>query len=1134
MPASSPFVRPRPFTSRALTAWIACAALALAGDAAASGAGAADTGSAAPADKPAGEEPTGVNDPPKDGRAVSFEVDEGTWMNLDLSPDGRTIVFDLVGDLYTVPAAGGEARRITSGPAYDWGPRYSPDGRFLSFASDRGGNQDLWIMGADGSDPRPLTSDKEGVISSAAWTPDGLYLVARREVVAHGGIPPVELWMYHREGGAGVPLVKKEMIHNASGPAPSPDGRYIYYAGRKVPFSYVPNLSDGLWQIHRYDRRTGETFQVTTGVGGGARPLLSRDGDRLYYLRRLDAASRLIERDLRTGRERVLTEELSRDEQEGFTAMDLYPSYALTPDGAGMYLWSKGKIRRLDLKDRAMKEIPFRARVEQTIHPLAHWEDRVEDGPLTVRILENPGLLPDGSAIVFSALGSLWRQSLDSFSPAGEPRRLAAPGGREYHPAVSPDGRWVAYVTWADAEGGHVWKIRPAGGKPVRLSARAARYANPAWSPKGDRLLVAMGTGSEFRGQQPEDDAVFEIRWIPADPEGNGSEARLITTTRGTNSLAYHPDPAFSPDGQRVYFTDPVDAAKPGDPSKVDLVSVRLDGTDRRRHLRFLTAERLRPSPDGNWVAFTSRDNVYLTSLPEAGSEPVEVSTSGGAVPVIPLSREGGAFVDWAERGQSITWGFTRFFFRQTLDKARQFVLDQARKEREKEAAKKAEAAEKKEEPKVPPAESFEVTLRVPRPRPSGSLALRNARVITMRGDEVLERADVLVEANRIAAVGPAGSLTIPPQARVVDLEGKTVLPGFVDIHAHMHYSAFEIRPQQKWQYVANLAYGVTTTHDPSAPSLDVFSQAEMVEAGIMIGPRIYSSGHVLYGGDYAPIFAEVKSYEDALAHVRRMKQYGARWLKVYEQPRREQRLWFARAARAERVMLTAEGAGEQHKDLGLMIDGYTGVEHSLPLELFRDQIEFAAAAQTYYTPTLLVSYGGPWGELYFYQTANPHDDAKLRRFTPHPELDRLGRRHPWIPQEEYHFPTVARGAAEVARAGGNVGLGAHGQMQGLGVHWELWALGMGGMTPMEALRTATLSGARGLGFGADLGSVEAGKLADLVVLNSDPLRDLRTSADIAYVVKNGVLYDASTMDEMWPQKKPLQPFFWQRDWSKS
>ena len=370
--------------------------------------------------------------------------------------------------------------------------------------------------------------------------------------------------------------------------------------------------------------------------------------------------------------------------------------------------------------------------------------------------------------------------------------------------------------------------------------------------------------------------------------------------------------------------------------------------------------------------------------------------------------------------------------------------------------------------------------------------------------------------------------------ARVYDGSGKTVIPGLIDTHAHMHYSGFENFPEAKWQYVANLAYGVTTIYDPSAPSLDVFGQAQDVEAGLMIGPRVYSSGTILYGGQQTGIFAEVNSLEDAKRQVRRMQAYGARMIKVYQQPRRTQRIWLAEACRELHMLLTAEGAGELDTDLTMVTDGYTAWEHALPVEIEHDVVEFVAQSKTFYTPTLLVAYGGPWGELYYWQTANPHDDAKLNRFVPHDSLDRMARRHPWIWPTEYWIPMVAHGAAEVLRAGGNVSLGAHGQLQGLGPHWELWAMAGDGaaqshfaMTPMEALRASTLLAAEKLGFAPDLGSIEVGKLADFVVLDANPLDDIHNTVKIHWVAKNGELRDADTMKKLWPREEPPPKFFW-------
>ncbi len=1077
-----------------------------------------------------------VNAVPENARRVEFTTDEGTWMSVDVSPDGRTILFDLLGDIYRIGIAGGRAERITSGPAFDYAPRYSPDGRTIVFCSDRGGNMNLWLMNADGSQARALTEEKDAVLSSPSWTPDGLYVLARKEETVKAGIPPVEIFMYHRDGGSGIKIIPKDKIDTSAGPIASPDGRYVYLTGRKADFSYTPNMTNGLWHVYRFDRKTGEMVQLTTAPDGGLRPTLSPDGGRMVYARRSDARTWLYLRDLSTGAERVLSRDQPRDDQEDFAQMDVLPGAAFTPDGRSFVYWSGGKIHRLDLAKDSDAVVPFVADVSLDLRPLLRVDRAIGEPELKARILRWPTLSPDGRLLAFDALGKIWVADIAS-GKASRPRRLTKDTVREYAPEFSPDGRSIAYVTWSDAGMGHVWKIRATGGAPVRLTRTAGHYVNPAWSPQGDRIAVVAGSGAELRGQQPEFDPYFEIRWLPAEPPAGGAEPSPVTAVSPYDALRFHPVPAWSPEGDRIFFEKPIPPESPGGDAKVDLVSVRLDGTDERHHLRFVNAEDAVPSPDGAWVAYVSRDDVYVTAMPRAGKDPVEISGDKAAVPVYRLSTEGGGYVGWSDGGRTIVWGMGDTIYRQSLERVREAIVKKALLEKEKEKAGEAKGSEpeggkggEKAEPEMPKPEAIPVTLVVQKPRPKGSVVFKNGRVITMKGDEVLDRADIVVTQNRIAAIGRSGSVQAPAGAAVIDLSGKTVIPGLVDVHAHLHYSSMEIFPDKKWEYVVNLAYGVTTTHDPSAHSLDVFAEGEMVEAGEMIGPRIYSSGDVLYGGRQAPMYAKVDSLEDAQHAVRRMKTYGAHWLKVYQQPRREQRIWFVEAARQEGIGATMEGAGELHTDLTNMFDGFTGLEHSLPVHIYKDVVTVAARSGTNYTPTLIVSYGGPTAEYYFYQHANPHDDARLRRFTPHEMLDGLGRRRIFYPEEEFHFPTVANGAARVARAGGRVSLGAHGQLQGLGTHWEMWAFTVGdGMTPMEALRTATWSGAEALGFGKDLGSLESGKLADLVVIDGDPLADIRQSQKVAYTMKDGVLYDASSMDEVWPEKKALGPFFWQR-----
>jgi imidazolonepropionase-like amidohydrolase len=511
--------------------------------------------------------------------------------------------------------------------------------------------------------------------------------------------------------------------------------------------------------------------------------------------------------------------------------------------------------------------------------------------------------------------------------------------------------------------------------------------------------------------------------------------------------------------------------------------------------VRFTAVDEVVPSPDGSRVALTRNESVWVMELPPFTTTTVDVDLDAPAFPAKRLSEIGASYVGWKDP-RTVTWGSTNWFYTRSLDQ---------------------------EKP-----ESTAVIVDAPRATPRGSVAFTDARLVTMRGDEVIERGTVVVTNGRITAVGPSGSVNVPADAVRVDAAGKTIMPGLIDVLAHLFYNAYELFPQQKWQMIANLAYGVTTAYDPSAHSIDVFPQSEMVETGDLLGPRIYSSGDVIYGTLIFPsMFATIDSAGDARRIVRKYKRYGSLMLKQYLQPTRIQRQYLAQAAREEGVRITAEGGADMYLDLSMVADGYTAFEHSLPVApLYRDVVEFNARVGTHYTPTLLVSYGGPTAEDYFYALDNHHDDAKLRRFVPEDVLD-YHRRRQVIPEAEYHFTRVSQAAAAITKAGGKVTLGAHGQLQGLGAHWELWGLQMGGLSNHEALRAATRYPAEKLGMETELGSLGPGMAADFLVLDANPLENIRNTTSLRYVVKNGFVYDAESMTQVWPDRRKLDPFFW-------
>jgi len=1020
---------------------------------------------------------------------VEFTTDEGTWMAVDVNPDGKQIVFDMLGDLYIMPISGGEARQLTSGPAYDIQPRFSPDGKRIAFTSDRDGIDNLWIMDSDGSNARQITKEKERQVNNPVWTPDGMYLVGRKHYRNTRSLGAGEMWMYHVGGGNGLQLTKrKNWEQDAGEPAVSPDGRYLYYSEDVTPggrFEYNKDPYGVIYVIQRLDLQTGKTAQYIRGAGGSVRPQPSPDGKSIAFVRRVGLNSVLFLYDIESNRETPIFDGLDHDQQEAWAIFGVYPGFSWTPDNKSIVFWAKGKIHRIDVATKKVMPILFKAKAKQTLTEVVRFGQDVAPEKFDVKLLRWVTVSPDQKSVVYNALGKLWIRPL----PDGTPKRLTKDETNfEMFPSFSPDGKWIVYTTWNDDDLGAIWKIQIDGKNLRKLSVAKGTYVEPSYSFDGKNIAYRKSGGDQLRG--PLYSKETGIYWITSD----GGAPSLVSESGSS--------PLFTKRGDRIFYTG-------SESGKTALVSIGLKGEEKIVHLLSDNAQQIVPSPNEEYVALVERYNAYVAVFPKTG-QAVNISPGTSDYPIKKLTRDAGTYLQWSSDSKRLYWSLGPELFWRDLTNTFAFVSDAKDSVREK-----------------PDTSGLNIGFKATTDNPTGTIALTNAAIVTMKGDEVIRDGTIIVERNRIKAIGPASNVTIPRDAKIIDVKGNYIIPGIIDVHAHGNFES--LSPQTNWRFYTNLAYGVTTMHDPSANTESVFANSEMIKAGVMTGPRLYSTGTILYGaeGSYKAI---VNDFDDAMSHLRRMKAVGAFTVKSYNQPRRDQRQQIVEAARKLEMMVVPEGGSTFFWNMTMVLDGHTGIEHNLPIApVYKDVIDVIGKSKTGITPTLIVNYGGLSGENYWYQESNVWENKKLLSFTPREIVDSRSRRRQMASVDDYHYIETSKALKSIFDAGGRVQVGGHGQLQGLGVHWELWMLQQGGMTNMEALRCATLYGAWYIGLDKDLGSLEVGKLADLVVLKANPLENIRNTEQIRYVMLNGRLYDGDSGDEIGNHPKRRAKFWWEK-----
>ena len=1031
-----------------------------------------------------------VSNPPGDYREVSYTVDEGTWMNLDVSPDGKQIVFDLLGDIFIMTIQGGNATCLRSGLPFEVQPRVSPDGKQILFTSDAGGGDNIWVMQADGSQANQITKEDFRLLNNAVWSPDGDYFVARKHFTSTRSAGAGEIWLYHKSGGSGVQLTKrKNDQQDVNEPFFSHDGRYIYYSEDSYPggyFQYNKDPNSQIYVVKRYDRNTGNTETILSGPGGAFRPTPSPDRKYIAFLKRVRTKTVLFLHDIESGLQWPVCDEMSKDQQEAWALFGVYTGFNWTPDSKNIIFWAQGKINKLNIESLEKTIIPFQATLHHKIRNAVKHEQVTAPDSFDVKMIRNTVTSPDGTYIVFSAAGYLWKKNL----PNGKPSRLSKQNIEfEFEPTFSGDGKYLVYVTWSDAELGKLVKMDLKTGKTTVLNTHQGIFRTPSFSNDGKQILYWKEKGNDHQGYAWCEDA--GIYAMPA----NGGERKLITKNGQL--------PRFSTDANKIFY-------QVGN----DYYAYDLNEKKETKLIESDYATKYTPSPDNKWIAFTDLHKVYVAALPKTGNT-LKLAGSNKNLPIAQFDLDAGTALHWLPNSETLCWTLGDTYFSRKIEDRFTFLLNTG--------------------DSIQPLtrEGIRIGLRLAHDKPKTTFLFQNARIITVDAEnKIIENGYVFVHQNKILAVGEGDFFenrkadSIIRFDSIIDCKGKTIMPGLVDVHAHLWTFRQGIHPQKYWPYYANLAFGVTTTHDPSSNTEMVFTQSEMVKTGNMVGPRIFSTGTILYGAD-GDFKAVVNNLEDAYSHVYRTKAFGAFSVKSYNQPRRNQRQQIIHAADSQQIMVYPEGGSHFYHNMSMILDGHTGVEHNIPVApVYQDVTKLWAASNTGYTPTLIVCYGSVSGEYYWYQKDDVWKNDRLMRFTPRSVVDSRARHRTMIPDEEYEngHILVSQSCKKLSEAGVKVNLGSHGQLEGLGAHWELWMLAQGGMSNLQVIRSVTFNGAHYIGMDKYIGSLEKGKLADLLILDENPIIDIKNTEKIRWVMANGRLYNAANMTEF---RSSDEPVFW-------
>ena len=1032
--------------------------------------------------------------PDEASKLISFETSEGTWINVDVSPDGEELIFDLLGDIYRMPIAGGVAVPLTSGRAWDQAPRFSPDGTDIYFVSDREGFKNIWCITRSNGSLRQVTDSESNVMGTPSWSQDGTHLLAGVSDSSNEGwdvalqlIDPYSGDMRSLEAPNDpmfdwttlTPLRSKIEIYSA---VESADGQVYFSQG-----SFDSEMGRSIARLYTLDLATRTRTAITPSDApySDYKPLLSHAGNLLAYFRQYsDRRTEIRILNRTAGHENAVFKLANDDDADYGAEQALRPNYAFTPDDQQLVFWHGGKIHRLDLSEGSIKTIPFRVTIErevwERVQPVVQQIDEVGDA----RIVRWPTVSHDGQTIAFAAIGYVWVIDLKT----NRIRRLTQSNDLEYMPALSPDGKSVAYVSFTQSgndylPGRLVVVDIDDGISRELLGAVNETYLLPNWSEDGKQIAVIR----EVYGQNGTE---ASFGWTPATNGEFHQVAPAPASDKYIVTSIYSLFVGFDEAGQNLLFGFPKPITDTSHLVNMVLATADLEG-NAQRTLAIGTSDvgGIAPAPNLSNLALTRRDGTVWLIPFDVRTESAEVSTS--STNARRVSGGGGYYVGWTG-SDLITFGFGPNVYR--------FALVE-------------------EGPEVLP-----INVRFQKSTANQPIAFRGARLLTMAGNRasgtVIESGTIVLDGQRIAAVGSIDDVAIPPNALVIDASGKTVLPGLIDTHYHriggrrgvFGMSAFKL-PDAKFSDPSALAYGVTTAWEPGGIWNDgAPATVDLQRAGRILGPRWSQSAQGIVFGPKE----QFATYAAARAAAEQYQQMGVAVLKEYNTPTRQQRQWLSAAAHDKGLGIVS------HIDsfddmLTRIVDGYTGGDHSyIPVPYYKDVHELLRQTGYIWTPNIVISGGSASAgsaKAYYWQNVlaqRPGEFEKLRDLGMDDYADQMVSAQPSTPYQIHRVSRVAEQAAAAAKNGVHIGVSAH-NMPGVNLHVEMWYLWKGGMPIGDVLGATTIGNAEKLGLQDEIGSLEPGKIADILVLDDNPLEDISNTLSVKYTVQGGIVYDSAT-----------------------